>query len=110
MRNITMNVPTCSWCNSHCTYPDIVVILDKLRVSEQASLQHGLQQSQVDHVEEQQAQDGEIHDDGKLKENQYFMDIIIRNILELPHTQAKHSAFIYLNGARAPFLIFALTA
>lgn len=50
------------------TYPDIVVILDKLRVSEQASLQHGLQQSQVDHVEEQQAQDGEIHDDGKLKE------------------------------------------
>lgn len=59
------------------TYPNIVVILDKLRVSEQASLQHGLQQSQVDHVEEQQAQDGEIHDDGKLKEKQYLMDIII---------------------------------
>lgn len=60
--------------------PDIVIILDKLRVSEQASLQHGLQQSQVDHVEEQQAQDGEIHDDGKL------------------------------NGSRAPLLIFTLTA
>lgn len=48
------------------TYPDVVVILDKLRVSEQAPLQHGLQQSQVDHVEEQQPQDGQIHDDGKL--------------------------------------------
>lgn len=57
------------------TYPDIVIILDKLRVSEQASLQHGLQQSQVDHVEEQQAQDGEIHDDGKLKEKEQSLTI-----------------------------------
>lgn len=70
------------------TYPDIVVILDKLRVSEQASLQHGLQESQVDHVEEQQAQDGEIHDDGKLKEKQYSMEIIMRHILEIPPTEA----------------------
>lgn len=49
------------------TYPDIVVALDELRVSKQTPLQHGLQESQVDHVEQQQAQDGEVHDDGKLK-------------------------------------------
>lgn len=57
------------------TYPDIVVILDKLRVSEQTSLQNGLQQSQVDHVEEQQAEDREVHDDGKLKEKQQLLTI-----------------------------------
>lgn len=57
------------------TYPDIIVILDELRVSEQTALQHGLQQSQVDHVEEQQTEDREVHDDGKLKERQQLLTI-----------------------------------
>lgn len=35
-------------------------------MSKQTSLQHGLQQSQVDHVEQQQAQNGEVHYDGNL--------------------------------------------
>ena len=51
------------------TYPDIIVALDELRVSEQTPLQYGLQESQVDHVEQQQSQDGEVHYDGELKKH-----------------------------------------
>lgn len=67
------------------TYPDIVVILDELRVSEQTSLQNGLQQSQVDHVEEQQAEDREVHDDGKLKEKQQLLFIMLQFIYQREH-------------------------
>lgn len=49
------------------TYPNVIIALDKLWVSKQTPLQHGLQESQVDHVEQQQAQNGEVHYDGKLK-------------------------------------------
>lgn len=55
------------------TYPDIVVILDELRVSKQTPLQHGLQQSQVDHVEKQQSQNGQVHDDGYLNGQMQFI-------------------------------------
>lgn len=48
------------------TYPNIIITLDELRVSKQTPLQYGLKESQVDHVEQKQAQNGEIHDDGKL--------------------------------------------
>lgn len=49
------------------TYPNVIVALYKLRVPKQAPLQHGLQESQVDHVEQQQTQNGQVHYDGKLK-------------------------------------------
>lgn len=55
------------------TYPNVVVILDKLRVSEQAPLQHGLQESQVDHVEQQQPQNGQVHYDGYLNVQEDFI-------------------------------------
>lgn len=76
------------WRVKCSTYPDVVVILNKLRVSEQTSLQHGLQQGQVDHVEQQQAQDGQIHDDGELKEKH-----------KLTH-QRKHLGYLTLNPPR----------
>lgn len=60
------------WSTERNTYPNIVVILDKLRVSKQTPLQHGLQESQVDHVEQQQPQNGEVHYDGNLNvQNDY---------------------------------------
>ncbi len=55
------------------TYPDISVTLNELRVSKETPLQHGLQESQVDHVKQQQAQNGEVHYDGELKvKNEYW--------------------------------------
>lgn len=54
------------------TNPAIVVTLDKLRVSKQTPLQHGLQESQVDHVEQQQAQNGEVHYDGNLNVRNHY--------------------------------------
>lgn len=77
--------PVCSViCRVKCsTYPDVVVILNELRVSEQAPLQHGLQQGQVDHVEQQQAQDGQVHDDGELEERHKFTH------------QRKHLGYLY---------------
>lgn len=55
------------WCSTKAnTYPNIIVILNKLGVSKQASLQHGLEEGQVDHVEKQQPQNGEVHNDGNL--------------------------------------------
>lgn len=55
------------WCSTKAnTYPNIIVILNKLGVSKQASLQHGLEEGQVDHVEKQEPQNGEVHNDGNL--------------------------------------------
>lgn len=55
-------------CN---TYPDLVVTLDKLWVSKQTPLQYGLQESQVDHVEQQQPQNGQINYDCNLRYEWY---------------------------------------
>ena len=68
------NLIVLSNCDLQCcdiernTYPNnnIIVTLDELRVSKQTPLQYGLQESQVDHVEQQQAQNGEVHYDGDL--------------------------------------------
>lgn len=69
------NLIVLSNCDLQCcdternTYPNnnIIITLDELRVSKQTPLQDGLQESQVDHVEQQQAQNGEVHYDGNLK-------------------------------------------
>lgn len=63
-----------SYSVTRITYPNVIVALDELRVSKQTPLQHGLQESQVDHVEQQHAQNGEVHDDGNLKINNVITD------------------------------------
>lgn len=55
------------------TYPDIVIILYELRMSEQTPLQHGLHHSQVHHVEEEEAQDGQVDDNRHLQGAEYLM-------------------------------------
>lgn len=49
------------------TYPNIIVTLNELRVTKQTSFQDGLQERQVDHVEKQQAQNGQVDDDSDLR-------------------------------------------
>lgn len=70
------------WCSTKAnTYPDIIVILNKLGVSKQASLQHGLEEGQVDHVEKQQPQNGEVHNDGNLHvQKDSYMAWFVQNV------------------------------
>lgn len=74
-------IPTASICNHPVqvpasggnTYPDVIFVLDQLRVPKQTPLQHGLQEGQVDHVEQQQSQNGQVHDDGHLNGQKRFI-------------------------------------
>lgn len=65
------------------TYPNVIIILNKLGVSKQASLQHGLEEGQVEHVEQQQPQNGEVYNDGNLHVQK---DWFVQNVLN-PNTE-----------------------
>lgn len=49
--------------------PNIVIILYELRMSKQTPLQHWLHHGQVHHVEEEEAQDGQVDDNRHLNSN-----------------------------------------
>lgn len=50
------------------THPNVVVALHQLRVAKQTPLQYGLHQSEIHHVQEQKAQNGEVNYNGDLEE------------------------------------------